>query len=194
MCGARFAARGFAVEVDRFERDGKELVNVVGRRAGKSRRQIVVVAARDATGVPDAAGSAADTAALLELARVFEGRPSRKTLVLASVDGSTLGEVGTRRLAESSASRTSWTACSCLGPRAAGRRTRPAVLAWSNDVTRAGIGLQRTVADSIRAGAGAAARRARAPRASSPGWRSRSGIGAQGVLLERGLRRRAHRR
>ena len=88
------------MEVDRFERGGDDLVNVIGRRAGSTRRQIVVVAARDATGVPDAAGSAADTAALIELARVFEGRPSDKTLVLASVDGSTLGEVGTKRLAD----------------------------------------------------------------------------------------------
>ena len=58
------------------------------------------VAARDASGVPDAGGSAADTAALIELARVFEGRPSERTIVLASVDGSALGEVGTRRLAD----------------------------------------------------------------------------------------------
>ena len=70
---------------------------MIGRRAASSRRQIVIVAARDSA-VPDAPGSASDTAALLELARVFEGRPSRRTLVLASVDGSYLGEVGTERL------------------------------------------------------------------------------------------------
>ena len=92
-------ARGFTVRSDRFESESNELVNVVGRRAGKSRRQVLVVAARDARGVPDAAGSAADTAALVEIARVFEGRPSQKTLVLASVDGSALGELGTARLA-----------------------------------------------------------------------------------------------
>ena len=83
-----------------FSHAGRDLVNVVGRRAGLTRRQIVVVAERDASVVPDAAGSAADTAALLELARVFEGRATRKTLVLASTDGSTLGEVGAIRLAE----------------------------------------------------------------------------------------------
>ena len=86
---------------------------MIGRRAGRSRRQIVVVAARDAAGGPDAAGSAADTAALVELARVFEGRPSNKTLMLASVDGSTLGDVGvTRLLDELDGTRTSSTACS----------------------------------------------------------------------------------
>ena len=84
--------------MQRFTHAGRELVNVIARRAGELRRQIVIVAARDAAVVPEATGSAADTAALLELARVFEGRPSRKTLVLASVDGSNLGEVGTSRL------------------------------------------------------------------------------------------------
>ena len=97
-------ARGFAggagtrPVVQRFSHAGDQLVNVIGRRAGSSRRQIVIVAARDAAVVPDVPGTAADTAALMQLARVFQGRPSRKTLVLASVDGSNLGQVGAREL------------------------------------------------------------------------------------------------
>src|SRR3954447_18891174 len=86
--------RGFHVVNQRFTRDEKQLVNVIGRRAGRSEREIAIVAARDGRGVPDAIGSAADPAALLEFARVFEGRPTSKTLVLASVDGSTLGDAG----------------------------------------------------------------------------------------------------
>ena len=180
-----FRERGFGVQVDRFGEDGKDLVNVVGRRAGRSRRQIVVVAARDASGVPDAGGSAGDTAALLELSRVFEGRPSRKTLVLASVDGSTLGEVGARRLAnglESPGLVDGVIVVSGLGSRSA---EVPAIVPWSNDVTRAGIGLQRTVSESIR--------QELAPPAAgaSPGGQIARlafpiGIGAQGVLLEEG--------
>ena len=100
LVAQRLAARGFVPWIDRFSHAGRDLVNVVGRRAGSTRRQIVVVAERDAAVTPDAAGSAADTAALLELARVFEGRSTRKTLVLASIDGSTLGEVGAIELAE----------------------------------------------------------------------------------------------
>ena len=69
----------------------------------------MIVAARDAAVVPDAPGSAADTAALIQLARVFEGRPSRKTLVLASVDGSNLGQVGARQLVDELPSRISST-------------------------------------------------------------------------------------
>src|SRR5438093_1090943 len=43
-------AQHFAVSVDRFSDDDKQLVNVVGRRVGESPRQLVVVAARDADG------------------------------------------------------------------------------------------------------------------------------------------------
>jgi hypothetical protein len=145
-------ARGFQpdqIERQRFTHAGRRLQNVIGRRAGASRRQIVIVAARDAGAVPDGPGSASDTAALLELARVFQGRPSRKTLVLASVDGSNLGEIGTERLLSELGSRGFVDAVlvmSSLGSDA----SEPSVEAWSNDSRRAGIGLQRTVADSIR--------------------------------------------
>ena len=95
--GARSSASASRTRAGRLE-------NVIARRAGGSRRQIVVVAARDASAVPDGPGSASDTAALLELARVFQGRPSRKTLVLASVDGSVAGR-GRHRAGRSRAGR-----------------------------------------------------------------------------------------
>jgi hypothetical protein len=181
-----FSQRGFRVERQRFSHAGRDLENVIARRAGRSRSQIVIVAARDAAVVPEAPGSAADTAALLQLARVFQGRASRKTLVLASVDGSTLGEVGTARLVDE------------LGPARLidavlvvsdlGSRTRHGsfVQAWSNNSRRAGIGLVRTVAESIRQeldqpveGTGVLGQLAHL---SFP-----IGIGSQGVLLEDGF-------
>jgi hypothetical protein len=181
-----FRQRGFRVERQRFRHADRDLENVIARRAGRSRSQIVIVAARDAAVVPEATGSASDTAALLQLARVFQGRASRKTLVLASVDGSTLGEVGTAELVGE------------LGPRSLidavlvvsdlGSRTRDGsfVQAWSNDPRRAGIGLQRTVAESIRQeldqpvqGTGTLGQLARL---SFP-----IGLGPQGVLLEDGF-------
>ena len=157
---------------------------MIARRAGASRRQIVIVAARDAGAVPDAPGSASDTAALLELARVFQGRPSRKTLVLASVDGSTLGEVGTERLLAELGSPDFVDAVlvmSSLGSDA----SEPSAQAWSNDSRRAGIGLQRTVTESIRqeldrAGGGAGVF-GQLARLAFP-----IGIGPQGVLLAEG--------
>jgi len=79
----------FGTQVDNWtDDDGTKLVNVVGIKPGKSERQVVVIAARDAHDVPDTAGSAADTTALLELARVLQGRASTRTVVLVSADGS----------------------------------------------------------------------------------------------------------
>jgi hypothetical protein len=145
----RLAARGFRVERTRFTHAGRELENVIGRRAGRSRRQIVIVAARDAAVVPEATGSAADTAALLELARVFEGRPSRKTLVLASVDGSNLGEIGAAELTAELGSPELVDGVLVMSDLASPTRRGPFVQAWSTDSRRTSIGLQRTVSDSI---------------------------------------------
>lgn len=176
---------GFAVGRDDFSHDDRELMNVVGTRPAQSRRQVVVVAARDAAGVPDAPGSAADTAALLELARVFDGRSTRKTLVLASVDGSTLGEVGGERLLGELPAPDlvdGVVVISNLGARA---RRGPMLQAWSNSTRRAGLGLSRTVADSIRGEleqpAGASGVLGQLARLAFP-----VGIGAQGGLLEHG--------
>ena len=184
LVARELARRGFQpdqIERQRFTHAGRRLENVIARRAGGSRRQIVVVAARDAGAVPDGPGSASDTAALLELARVFQGRPSRKTLVLASVDGSTLGEVGTERLVSELGSLDFVDAVlvmSSVGSDA----SEPSVQAWSNDSRRAGIGLQRTVADSIRQeldrAGGDAGVLGQLARLAFP-----IGIGPQGVLL-----------
>ena len=61
----------------------------------------------------------------------------------------------------------------------------PLLQAWSNDSRRAGIGLQRTVADSIReelgGSAGGSGAFGQLARLAFP-----IGIGAQGVLLENG--------
>ena len=185
-----FAARGFGGAgarpvMQRFTHAGHDLVNVVGRRAGSSRRQIVIIAARDAAKVPEAPGSASDTAALMQLARVYQGRPSQKTLVLASVDGSNLGEVGARKLVDVLPAPDLVDAVLVISDLGSRSSDGPLLQAWSNDSSRAGIGLQRTAADSIREelgdsgeGSGAFGQFARL---SFP-----IGIGSQGVLLEQG--------
>jgi MFS family permease len=186
-----FDTRGFAggggsrPVLQRFTHAGHELVNVIGRRAGGSRRQIVIVAARDAAVVPEVPGSAADTAALMQLARVYQGRPSRKTLVLASVDGSNLGEVGARRLVEVLPEPELVDAVLVMSDLGSATNDGPILQAWSNNPTRAGIGLQRTVAESIRqelgASAGGSGALGQLARLSFP-----IGIGSQGPLLEQG--------
>lgn len=186
-----FEARGFSggpggrPQVQRFTHAGHELVNVIGLRAGRSRRQIVIVAGRDAGSIPDAPGSAADTAALMQLARVYQGRPSQKTLVLASVDGSNLGEVGATELVGALPQPELVDAVIVISDLGAHSSDGPLLQAWSNDARRAGIGLQRTVANSIRdevgGSAGGSGTVGQLSRLSFP-----IGIGAQGVLLEKG--------
>ncbi len=182
----QFAAAGFTTVRNQFTEGGKRLVNVVGTRAGRSRDQIVVFAARDATSVPDATGSAADTAALLELARVYRGRPSKLTFVLASVDGGSLDDAGARRLVEQAARRDRVVAVLALS-NLGGRRSRGSpVVQWGDSDRRANIALVRTTDASLRQEIG------RFPREpSAVGQLARTafpiGIGAQGALIEAGV-------
>ena len=181
-----FTDRGFTVERDAFRSQDRDLVNVVGRRPGRRREQVVVVAARDASGSPDRAASAADTAALMELARVFEGRSSERTLVLASVDGARLGQAGARRLATrltaSGEDVMAVLVVSGLGTPS----SEPPLVSWSGDTSRVGIGLERTAAESVRLEL-----ETRVQGSSVAGQLSRLalplGVGAQGVFLDAGL-------
>src|SRR4051794_32977217 len=143
-------AQHFSVFVDRFRNEDKDLVNVVGRRIGESPRQLVVVAPRDADRVPDLAGSAADTASLLEIARTLEGRVTHKTLVLASIDGSTLGATGARRLAGQLAGAGPVEAVLVLTDTGVAKAKGSLLVPWSESTKRTGLRLQRTVGESLR--------------------------------------------
>jgi hypothetical protein len=147
---ATFRESGFTTTVDRFEDEGRQLVNVAGRRAGESTKQVVVLAARDSARRIDAPGSAADTAALMEFARVFEGRALRRTLVLVSVDGRQLGDAGARRFAEKASGPGQIAAVIVLSDLGSARSRGPIVIGWSNDTTRSGVALQRTIRGSLR--------------------------------------------
>lgn len=183
LVATELEARGFDVEVDEFEEDGRELRNVVATRVGSERERVVVVAGRDASSVPDVAGSATDTAALLELATALEGRAPEKTIVLASLDGTTLGDAGARRFADTAADREFIGAALVLSDLGAPGAGGPGLVAWSNEAERGSIGLYRTAEDSLR--------RELEPIAAEPGIPAQVaqlavplGIGGQGVLLE----------
>jgi hypothetical protein len=180
-------SRQFATEVDRFDdEEGTQLTNVVGTRAGSSRRQIVVIAGRDAASVPDVAGSAADTAALLELARVLQGRAPRKTVVIVSADGSTRGDAGVRRWIEKQARPDLIDAAIVVDELGVRESRGPLLVGYSNDHKRTSIGLERTAAASLRQELGSAPSTdgflAQIPRLAAP-----IGVGAQGVLIEHGV-------
>lgn len=147
---ATFRQQHFDVTVDRFRQDEKDLVNVVARRVGESTSQLVVVAPRDAASVPDLASSAADTASLLEIARTLEGRATNKTLVLASVDGSTLGAAGARRLAAQLGGAGPVEAVLTISNIGIAKASGSLLVPWSETTSRAGVRLQRTVGESLR--------------------------------------------
>jgi hypothetical protein len=173
--------------IDRFERGDSRVANVVARRPGLSRRQVVVIAGRDAASVPDATGSAADTAALLEFGRVLEGRATKKTIVLASVGGSTIGHVGARRLAQRLTGSGPVDAVVVLSNLGARRSRGPLLVDWSNNATRGSLGLRRTAATALRNEVGEDGGGPGSPPAQFARLAFPVGIGAQGVLLEGGL-------
>jgi hypothetical protein len=182
-----FRRFGLTTTIDRFSDDGDELVNVVGRRPGLSRRQVVVVVSRDALSVPDATGTAADTAALIEFGRVLEGRATKKTIVLASVDGAGRGDAGARRLARTLAEPGPVDAVLVLSNLGARRPRGPLIVGWSSSDQRAGIGLRRTAANALRNevgddGGGFGSPFTQLGRLAFP-----VGIGGQAVLIDDGL-------
>ena len=141
---------GFEVLADRFSDGDRELVNVVGTRTGSTRERLVVMAPRDSFASPDLAGSAADTATLLQLARALEGRATNKTIVLVSYDGSTLGQSGVRRFIETAEDRTRIGQVLALSNLGAAPPVTPGVVDWSENLRMADLGLTRTAFEALR--------------------------------------------
>ncbi len=126
------------------------LTDVVATRLGKPGPGIVVVAHRDAAG-RGAAAELSGTAALVELARVFGGRQTQRTLSLVSTSGGSGGAAGARRLAEDlPAGNPEPDAVIVLGDLASQRLRKPVVLAWSSDSSLAPVQLRRTVEAAVR--------------------------------------------
>lgn len=177
--GERLADQGFATSLRRFRAEGEELANVIARREGSLPREVVVAVPRD--------GGALDTAALIEVGRALEGRVTRKTLVLASIDGSELGSAGAARLARDLGNPRDVEAVIVLSGVGAREARGPLLVPWSESERRTGLRLQRTTADSVRqeleSGAG------RGPGATGQLGRLAFpvGLGDQGPLLDAGF-------
>lgn len=182
-----FRRFGLTTTVDRFDDGGVRLVNVLGRRPGLSRRQVVVLVSRDALSVPDATGTAADTAALIEFGRVLEGRATKKTIVLASVDGAGRGHAGARRLARTVAEPGPVDAVVVLSNLGARRPRGPMLIGSSNSEARASIGLRRTAANALRNEVGEDGGGFGNPLTQLGRLAFPVGIGPQAVLIEEGL-------
>jgi hypothetical protein len=182
----------------------EDSTTVVGVRPGVSSRRIVVVADRTARHAPGLA-ELSGTAALLELARIFRssegvrpgpadtgdgrsvGRDLRRTLVLVSSSGASLGDGGPAAKAiEATGDEASVDAVVVLGDLAGGRVAKPWIVPWSDDGAATPIGLRRTFETAVRTEVGAPPGGARA----SGQWARRAfplTVSAQGDLAARGL-------
>ncbi len=126
----------------------RELVTVLAQQPGSApRAQVVIVAARDASGRGGAA-QLSGTAAMIELARVIAAtRPSR-SVTFASVSGETGGQGGMRELAKVLDRPVD--AVIELGDMAGPPADRLLVVPWSDGSGMAPMRLQRTVALALR--------------------------------------------
>ena len=182
------AGGGFSVHITSFEGqtiDGeRSLTTVIAQRPGSTNASpIVILAHRDAA----QRGSAAElsgTAALLELARVFAARETKRAIVLVSSSGGSGGDAGAANLVADLHGPVD--AAIVLGDLASSHISRPFVVPYSDGFGSAPLQLQRTLADAITREAGLA-----------PGGPSVVGqlahlavpfaAGEQGVLGEHGL-------
>jgi hypothetical protein len=157
------AGGGFSVRTYHFGAqtiDGEQsLTNVVAERPGStSATPILILAHRDAA----AGGAQAElsgTAALLELARVFAARETKRTIVLVSTSGGSGGDAGAAQLtAERSGANGPHGWAGQLGPfdaaivlgDLAGSDTRaPLVVPFSDGFGSAPLQLQRTLTGAI---------------------------------------------
>jgi hypothetical protein len=182
------AGGGFSVRTERFKGqtiDGeRNLTTVIAQRPGsRNATPIVIIAHRDAAARSSKAELSA-TAALLELARVFAARSTKRAIVIVSSSGGSGGDAGAANLV--ARLHGPLDAAIVLGDLAGTHTSRPFVVPYSDSFGSAPLALLRTVADAIAREAG-----------SPPGAPSALGqlahlavplaAGEQGVLLAHGL-------
>jgi hypothetical protein len=151
------AGGGFAVRTEHFEGqtiDGaRELSLLIAERPGSSSASpIVIVAHRDAA-APRSEAEMSATATLLELARVFSERETKRTMILVSTSGGSGGGAGAARLAEVLPRPVD--AAIVIGDLADAHPRRPSVIAYSDGFGSGSLTLARTLEGSIEQQTGA---------------------------------------
>jgi Peptidase family M28 len=151
------AGGGFSVHTHRFQArtiDGeRSLTTVIAQRPGSTNASpIVILAHRDAL-ARDSQAEMSGTAALLELARVFATRETRRTIVLVSTSGGSGGDAGAADFAANFTGPLD--AAIVVGDLAGTDSHKPFVVPFSDGYGSAPIQLQRTVAAAISQETGA---------------------------------------
>ena len=146
VAGAGFKVRTVQVEGQTIEGE-RPLRTVIAARPGSTdQAPIVIVAHRDAA-APGSWAQLSGTAALIELARVFSARETKRAIVLVSTSGGSGGYAGAAQL--SSYVPGPLDAAIVLGDLAGARARRPFVIPYSDGMGSAPLQLQRTVEDAI---------------------------------------------
>lgn len=150
LASAGFGVQAFDAEAETIDGE-RTLRTVVGERPGASSRRVVVLAHRDAATAP-ALAELSGTASLLELARLFGGRTTQRTLTLVSTSGGSGGSGG----AAAWASRVQGPvdAVIVLGDLGGTPDGAAQVVGWSNGRGIAPQRLMRTVSEAVRREAG----------------------------------------
>jgi hypothetical protein len=150
------AGAGFSVHTARFEGptvDGRRtLYDVIAERPGSTSASPIVIAAHRDAALPGSTAELSGTAALLELARVFAARETKRTIVLVSTSGGSGGAAGASELLASSsavAQRGPVDAAIVLGDLAAAHLRRPLVVPYSDGFGSAPLLLARTLGSAI---------------------------------------------
>lgn len=156
--GGGFSVRRYSFQGETIDGE-RSLTTVVAERPGStSAAPILILAHRDAA----ARGSQAElsgTAALLELARVFAARETKRTIILASTSGGSGGDAGAQQLVSNPSELGSagaegsgqgpLDAAIVLGDLAGAQVSRPLVASFSDGLGSAPLQLQRTVSGAI---------------------------------------------
>jgi Peptidase family M28 len=150
------AGGGFAVHTRRLQAqtvDGERtLTTVIAQRPGSTNAAPVVILAHRDAAARGAAGEMSGTAALLELARVFAARETRRTIDLVSTSGGSGGDAGAADFAANA--HGPFDATIVLGDLAGTHGRKPFVVPFSDGFGSAPVQLQRTVSDAIALQAG----------------------------------------
>ena len=162
------------------------LSNLIATMPGESNRQIALIAPRDVARGSGATTSAAATAALIEIAESFSGAAHHKTLVFVSVDGSSIGALGTKRFIRDYTDSSLLDAAIVLSQPALDNPTAPLVIPWSTGAQSTAGQLAETanatVSKELATPAGDEGPLDDLFRLALP-----AGLGDQGPLIEHGL-------
>jgi len=150
------AGGGFSVRTEHFSGqtiDGeRQLTNVIAERPGSTSATPLLVLAHRDSAVGGSEAELSGTAALLELARVFAARETKRTIVLVSTSGGSGGDAAAAALVSDPAAfglHGPFDAAIVLGDLAGTHARRPFVLPYSDGLGSAPLQLQRTVSEAI---------------------------------------------